>query len=67
MTQAALNRKRREIVDQVRVLPLQERQQVLRSLVRELKQLESINEMGRDLKRRGLAEKDLVRIALQQS
>jgi len=67
MTQVAFTQKRRELVEQVTSLPPLERLKLLRALVRELKQLEAINEMGRDLKRRGLTEKDLVGIALERS
>jgi len=67
MTQAVFTQKRRELVEQVTSLPPLERLKLLRALVRELKQLEAINEMGRDLKRRGLTEKDLVGIALERS
>jgi hypothetical protein len=62
-----LTQKRRKLVEQVASLPPSERLKLLRALVRELKQLEAINEMGRDVKRRGLTEKDLVGIALEQS
>ena len=67
MTQRMLNEKRREVVAQVTELPPRERLKVLRVLVRELKQLEAINAMGRDLKRRGLSEKDLIRLALDRN
>ena len=55
------------MVAQVAELPPRERLKVLRVLVRELKQLEAINAMGRDLKRRGLSEKDLIRLALDRN
>jgi Mg/Co/Ni transporter MgtE len=67
MTQRILNEKRREVVAQVTELPPRERLKVLRALVRELKQLEAINEMGRNLKRRGIHEQDLVRLALDRN
>ncbi len=67
MTQRVLNEKRRELVEQVTLLPPRARLKLLRALVQELKQLEAINAMGRSLKRRGLDEKDLIRLALEQS
>jgi hypothetical protein len=67
MTQRMLNERRREVVAQVTELPPRDRLKVLRALVRELKQLEAINAMGRDLRRRGFSEKDLVRLTLDRN